>query len=343
MNLEFLTLPHDEQNEIVTECAARMGVPNVIVEKDFWVCWMLDVLFQSSLADSLVFKGGTSLSKVFGAINRFSEDIDLSVSTELLELPEPGDSRNQANKWMTQAEAACTEAARDKFLPELEQLIAEPLEPLKERSDQNWLEFVVDPASNSPVILFHYPTTQPSGFEYLKRSVKLELGSLTEQRPIGTHPIRPWLADEFPKLFPNWSCDVVALEIERSFWEKATILHAEHHRPEGRPTPDRYSRHYADTAALAKHADGQRAITLSDVRQKVVNWKSRFFGSKWARYDLAVPGSFRLLPAEARVESLRRDYQAMRDMYLTEPPSFDEILTQLGELETQINAEGDHE
>ena len=231
-----------------------------------------------------MFKGGTSLSKVFGTINRFSEDIDLSVSASRLELPEPGDSHNQANKWMTRAEAACTEAARDKFLPELEQLIAQPLEPLKE-AGQNWLEFVVDPTSNSPVILFHYPTTQPSGFEYLKRSVKLELGSLTEQRPIGTHPIRPWLADEFPQLFLNWSCNVVVLEIERSFWEKATILHAEHHRPADKSTPNRYSRHYADTAALAKHVDGQRAMTRSEVRQKVVDWKARFFGSAWARYD----------------------------------------------------------
>jgi hypothetical protein len=342
MNLEFLTSSPDERGELIAECGKRLGIAPVIIEKDFWVCWMLDVLFQhSSFADSLVFKGGTSLSKVFGAINRFSEDIDLSVSTEFLELPEPGDSRNQANKWMTNAEAACTEAARDQFLPELEQLIGGLLEPLKERSDHRWLEFVVDAASDSPVVLFHYPTTQPSGFDYLKRSVKLELGSLTEQRPIGKHPIRPWLADEFPQIFPDWSCEVVALEIERSFWEKATILHAEHHRPENKPTPDRYSRHYADTAALAKHADGQRAMTLSDVRQKVVDWKARFFGSAWARYDLAVPGSFRLVPADARVDALRRDYQAMHDMYLSEPPSFDEILTDLAEMESQIN-KGEH-
>ena len=337
MNLDFLKLHLEQRTRAINEAAARCKIRPVIMEKDFWVCWMLDVLFQSSFADSLVFKGGTSLSKVFGAIHRFSEDIDLSVSTEFLELPEPGDSRNQANKWMTNAEAACTEAACDKFLPELEQLIADPLEPLKEQHGQNWLEFMVDAASNSPVILFHYPTTQPSGFEYLKRSVKLELGSLTEQRPTGKYPIRPWLADEFPQLFPNWNCEVVALEIERSFWEKATILHAEHHRPDDKRTPDRYSRHYADTAALAKHPDGERAMALSDVRQRVVDWKARFFGSAWARYDLAVPGTFRLVPAEARVDALRRDYKAMRDMYLSEPPSFDEILTQLAQMERQIN------
>ena len=109
--MNFLELPEDRRRLAIDECATRQKIAPVIVEKEFWVCWMLDVLFQSSFADSLVFKGGTSLSKVFGAINRFSEDIDLSVSTEFLELPEPGESRNQANKWMTNAEAACTEAA----------------------------------------------------------------------------------------------------------------------------------------------------------------------------------------------------------------------------------------
>jgi len=341
VSLDFLTLDKEQRRRVINEAAVSRAVDPVIMEKDFWVCWMLDVLFQSSFADALVFKGGTSLSKVFGAINRFSEDIDLSVSTEFLALPEPGDSRNQANKWMTNAETACTEAARNKFLPELEQLIAVALEPFQDQPDHEWLEFVVDAASNSPVILFHYPTTQSSGFDYLKRSVKLELGSLTEQRPIGKYPIRPWLATEFPQVFPNWHCEVVALEIERSFWEKATILHAEHHRPDNKPTPDRYSRHYADTAALAQHDDGQRAMALSDVRQKVVEWKARFFGSAWARYDLAVPGTFRLVPADARIDALRRDYQAMQDMYLTEPPSFTDVLKQLAELETQINSEDD--
>jgi len=172
------------------------------------------VLYESSFANSLVFKGGRSLSKVFGTISRFSEDIDLSVSTEFLGLAEPGrQSRNQSNKWMTNAEATCAATVRATFLPELEKLVGSALGPLKEKPDQRWLEFLIDKASNSPVILFHYPKTQHSGFEYLKRSVQLEFGSLTEQRPVGSYSIKPWLADVFPQLFPDWTCDVVALEI----------------------------------------------------------------------------------------------------------------------------------
>ena len=278
--LEFTSLPTEEQREYFVECGNRSGLAPVIIEKDFWVCWMLGLLFRSSFADHVVFKGGTSLSKVFGAIDRFSEDIDLSLSPEFLKLPEPGSSRNQANKWMARAETACIEMVRDRLMPELNQQVLGVLRLAKD-NDQTAerIEFQVDSQSNSPVLLFHYPTTQPAGFDYLRRSVKLEFGSLTEQRPTGRHRVTPWLADEFPQLFNDWNCEVVALEIERTFWEKATILHTEHHRPDDKRMPDRFSRHYADTVALAQHPDGQRAITLDDVRAKVVDWKSRFFGS----------------------------------------------------------------
>ena len=299
------------------------------------------MLFDSSIANDLVFKGGTSLSKVFGILDRFSEDIDLSLSPEYLKLPAPGNSRNQANKWMARAEATCIDVVRDSVQPELARLMEASLRgSVAFRSDDH-LVFETDAQSNSPVLLFHYPSTLPPGLDYLKRSVKLEFGSLTEQRPTGRHPVIPWLADSFPQAFPDWSCEVVALEIERTFWEKATILHAEHHRPDGKPMPDRFSRHYADTAALSQHPDGKRAITISEVRDRVVDWKSRFFGSSWARYDLAIPGSFRLLPADNRVDALRRDYQAMRDMYLSKPLSFDEVMSQLSDLENQINGDSE--
>jgi hypothetical protein len=132
------------------------------------------------------------------------------------------------------------------------------------------------------VLLFHYPSTQPTGFEYLKRAVKLEFGSLTDQQPVGRHLVRPWMANVLPDAFPDWRCEVVALEVERSFWEKATILHTEYHRPADKPTPDRFSRHYADTAALAKHPTARQAVDDHELRRRVVQWKSQFFGSSWA-------------------------------------------------------------
>lgn len=96
MKLEFLELPWHERRLYIEQAAIQRNVSPVIMEKDFWVCWLLDILFQSEFATSLVFKGGTSLSKVFGAINRFSEDIDLSLSPSFLKLSEVGSTRNQA-------------------------------------------------------------------------------------------------------------------------------------------------------------------------------------------------------------------------------------------------------
>lgn len=333
MRLAFLELPAEERRLYVEQAAIQRNLSPVVLEKDFWVCWLLGILFESEFAGSLVFKGGTSLSKVFGVIERFSEDVDLSLSPEFLKLPEAGNSRNQANKWMAKAEAECATAVRTKIGPVLVTAVASVLR----KNNQQWFEFLLDPNTNSPVLLFHYPSSQPSGFDYLRRSVKLEFGSLTDQQPVGRHPVRPWVAEALPAAFPDWQCEVVALELERSFWEKATILHTEYHRSAGKPTPDRFSRHYADTASMAKHPTANRAVEQHDVRKRVVEWKSLFFGSSWANYDQAKPGTFRLVPPPTRLAPLRRDYEAMRDMYLSEPTCFDEILQILADLENRIN------
>jgi len=333
MKLRFLEMAPQERRLYIEQAALQRDISPVIMEKDFWVCWLLAILFNSEFAASTVFKGGTSLSKVFGVIDRFSEDIDLSLSPEFLELPEAGTSRNQANKWMKKAEAACGLAVQHRIQPAMENAVKEVLG----ENQTPWFEFLIDPNTHSPLLLFHYPSLQPKGFEYLKRSVKMEFGSLTDQQPIGRHPIRPRLADAFPDAFSDWQCRVVALEIDRTFWEKATILHAEYHRLTEKPTPERFSRHYADTAALAQHPAASGAIDRHELRDRVVAWKSRFFGSSWANYDHATHGTFRLVPPAQRQPALRRDYQAMRDMYLTEPASFDNILVTLSELENRIN------
>ena len=333
MRLDFLELATEERRLYIEQAALRQNVSAVVMEKDFWVCWLLGILFNSEFAANIVFKGGTSLSKVFGVIERFSEDIDLSLSPEFLKLPGAGTSRNQANKWMKKAEAACGDAIQNQIKEAMEDAVGDVLG----KNEQSWLEFLIDPNTRSPVLLFHYPSLQPDGFEYLKRSVKMEFGSLTDQQPIGRHPVRPWIADAFADAFVDWQCEVIALEIERTFWEKATILHSEYHRPAGKATPERFSRHYADTASLAQHHKARAAIDQHELRNRVVAWKSRFFGSTWASYEKAKPGSFRLVPPAERQPALRRDYQAMRDMYLTEPVTFDNILGTLSDLENHIN------
>ncbi len=333
MKFGFFKLSADERRLYIEQAAIQRNISPVIMEKDLLVCWLLSILFESEFAGSIVFKGGTSLSKVFGAIDRFSEDIDLSLSPAFLKLSDTATTRNQADKWMKKAEAACEIAVQDQIMPMLEASTSCVLG----RNELARFEFLRDPHTNSPVILFHYPSSLPTGFSYIKRSVKLEFGSLTDQQPTGNHTIRPWIAEVFPTAFPECQSEVVALDIGRSFWEKATILHAEYHRRLDKPMRDRISRHYADTAALTKHPEAIKALNHHDLRKKVVLWKSLFFGNSSANYHLAEPGTFRLVPRAERLPELRRDYQLMRDMYLTEPFSFDDILSTLSELEHRIN------
>src|SRR5262249_34994842 len=163
MRLAFLELPAGERRLYIEQAAVRRNLSPVILEKDFWVSWLLGILFESEFARSLVFKGGTTLSKVFGVIERFSEDIDLSLSPAFLKPPEAGTSRNQANKWMTRAEAACGGAVRDQVGPAMEAAV----EAVLGKGDRAWFEFLTDPQTHSPVLLFHYPSSQPAGFGYL--------------------------------------------------------------------------------------------------------------------------------------------------------------------------------
>ncbi len=340
MKLEFFKRSSADQGAIIREVAARRGVSAVMVEKDFWVSWTLAVLFaHPEFGEQLVFKGGTSLSKVFGAIERFSEDIDLSVSPEFVGINEKwvekAGSRNKRTERMKELETACIEKVRERFAPELERIAEESFG--KPVNGKAWMEFQVDDDTHSPVVLFHYPSNEPTGFEYLRRSVKMEFGSLTDQRPAGKHPIRPWVAKEFPEILADFHCELVALELERTFWEKATILHAEYHRDAAKPIRDRFSRHYSDTAAMAKGVEIAPVLANDELRQHVADWKGRFFPSNWARYDLAKPGTFRLAPPEFRIVELDKDYRAMRSMFLNEPPPFETVVKALSDLESRIN------
>jgi len=341
VKLEFFQRSATEQSLIIRETAARRGISPVMVEKDFWVSWTLAALFaHRELGSQLVFKGGTSLSKVFGVIGRFSEDIDLSVSPAFLgineESVEQAIGRKKVEARMQALEAACIASVRERFVPELERVAREAL---GERSGgKPWMEFQVDAATHSPVVLFHYPSSEPTGFAYLARSVKMEFGSLTDQRPVGTHTVKPWVAEEFPKQLADFRCELVALELERTFWEKATILHAEYHREAAKPMRDRFSRHYSDMAALARHEVAERALAQAELRQRVADWKRRFFAASWARYELAKPGTFRLAPPDFRLPELETDYRSMRPMFLAEPPALVNVIETLRALENRINS-----
>ena len=336
----FANLPKLQRADFFVRYEQRTEVHPVIVEKDFWVVWLLARIFSlTELGNAAVFKGGTSLSKVFGAIDRFSEDIDVGISPESLGWDEVTLTESSKNKWTEKLrpnlEAACAERVETLWLPRLESEAVRVLGAPP--AGRTWLRYALETSSHSPVIHFDYPGALARGGSYITRSVKLEFGSLADQRPTGEHGIHAMIKDLAPGVFEDVDARVVALEIERTFWEKATILHAEYHRPAAKPQPARYARHYADFAALWRHPAALHARSQLDLLERVRQHKARFFASGWANYAAAVPGTLRLLPPESRWRELRADYAAMQPMFIGEPLRFSEILSILREAEQVIN------
>lgn len=205
------------------------------------------------------------------------------------------------------------------------------------KTKENYLFFHQDELTHSPVLLFQYPTNAPSAQSYIEPRIKLEFGSLTDQRPMGAHPITSWVAEEFPGEFQEAQAQVVAMEAERTFWEKATILHAEYHRAPDKPMRLRHSRDFYDLYCLAQHPAGARAISDMELLNRVVQFKEKFFPSSWANYASAKPGTFKMTPPDHRLLALQEDYRKMHDMFFEEPPGFQEILKRLREIENQLN------
>ncbi|WP_457336525.1 nucleotidyl transferase AbiEii/AbiGii toxin family protein [Rhizobacter sp. P5_C2] len=340
---QFAHAPITERSLIFTEVSARLGLTPVIVEKDFWVCWALGRLFASpEISRHVIFKGGTSLSKVYAAIRRFSEDIDLAVSpaalgfdeNELIDAP----SASQRRKRMQQLAIACEDCVRQRFQPALEASLASALGPAPGGS---WLTFEIDATAGTPNLLFNYPSALPQPGGYVEKQVKLEFGALTNQQPSEQRQIIALLANapgaSLASAFDDMHADVVALSFERTFWEKVTILHAEYHRPTELPIRDRFARHYADVASLWAHPQRDAARARLDLLQDVVTHKSHFFASAWANYQTAMPGTLRLVPPSHRHSALAQDYSKMQPMFMDAQPSFEELLDQLAQAEHELN------
>jgi hypothetical protein len=327
------------------ETGAARGVADTIIEKDFWVCWTLKRLFalQGEEFASLVFKGGTSLSKAYGAIRRFSEDIDLSLDRADLgytgdrDPEKEGFSKKKTAQLIDDLVADVENHIAEKLLPALRRAIVDQLGEPKDA--EWWLE--IDP-DDAQTVNFRYPAaleaTHYAGMAYITPRVKLELGARGDPWPTEQKIIRPYAAEDFPDFFEAPDTNVVVLSARRTFWEKATALHAEAHRPSETPTPQYFSRHYYDLAMLLGTDEGKAAATDFDLLAQVAKHKATFFRSGWASYETAKPGGLRLMPDEARIKDLRADYRQMAPMMFDDrPPSFDDIIAKIEKLQEFIN------
>lgn len=328
---------------LFTTTAQRLGTTPQNAEKDFWVCWTLDALFNGrNGGPRLLFKGGTSLSKGFGLIQRFSEDVDVTVfrddlgqaySIEQLAAM----SGNKRRDALDAIKAACEHYINGELLEQLATIAAETAA----RNSLSDGDLAVAPNPDDPQsLIIRYPTAT-SDDRYIDKIVKIESGAKSALDPNSIRPIAPYASDDLPGIdltVPN----VTVVDAERTFWDKVVILHGLRRwfaiRGELRGGGHRISRHYYDLHRLMQSDAGKAALSDPTLGADCVDHARMFFNRPAFDLASARPPTFVLTPEGEMYDDLRRDYSAMTTMIFGDPPPFDAIVETVATIEHTINS-----
>lgn len=329
----YLQLPLSEQSAILRAKSPALGRVPEVLEKDIWVCWTLQQLFIMPGQLPMAFKGGTSLSKVFRVIERFSEDIDITLDYRgLAASADPfaaGLSGRQLRKLSEELKAFVKAHVSEMVQPWIAAQLGKQFP-----GGSHALEL----SDDGEQLRLYYPSALTERGEYLRDSVLLEFGGRNIIEPNEVHIVSPDIALGLDGLvFPEASVSV--LSPARTFWEKATLMHVECHRDSLRQNAERLSRHWYDLAMLARHPIGVQAVTERDLLADVVKHKQVFYSAAYARYEDCLVGRLRLVPDDKTLLTLADDYRRMLDagMFIGQPPSFADIVAELRALELAIN------
>lgn len=320
--------------------ANRIGAPVGNVEKDFWVCWTLNSLYQERPAGEprLLFKGGTSLSKGYGLIQRFSEDIDVTVFRDDLEEPASVEELEAlSNKKRRARLEAIRDACRGYITGPMRVFLAAQLADVTNGVGRVEVDGA-DP--DGQTLLLWYPEVEPHDSAYVRPAIRLESGAKSALDPNGPITITPYVAEEAAGVDLTVA-DVTTIEATRTFWDKVVIAHGlrcwYERRGELRQEGQRVSRHYYDLHCLLGSETGKAALGDLDLGADCVRHARMFFDRP--DYDLAsaVPGSFAIAPSPEMVDALARDYTNTTAMIFGAPPPFDDILASARQIEQSIN------
>ncbi len=320
-----------DRDAIFKAYAFQFGNNKAIIEKDFWVTLVLDYLFHKCVyKNSFVFKGGTSLSKCFNLINRFSEDIDLILRWNILtdDDPDKERSKNQQDIYNKNINKLAADFISDKLKPVMEQ----DFERLLGRK----VDFSLDP--NEPQVLnFAYPRIYDDQGSGILKYVRLEIGPLAALTPTEDVMIHPLITSLNLKIYQNMDTVIKTVCPERTFWEKVLILNQESHRPMEKKMLPRYSRHYYDVYKISLSKYKEKAYANLELLKKVREFKKKFYPVSWAKYDTAIPGQFTLVPNKERLVELKADFDNMKEMINDTTISFDQLMKEIKKIEDEIN------
>jgi len=338
---QIMAAPPRDRLDLFLAAANRLGAPVGNIEKDFWVCWTLDALYSRlpKGGPRLLFKGGTSLSKAYGLIQRFSEDIDVTVfRDDLDQAVSVEELEGMSNKKRKVKLDAIRDACRTYIVGPLNNTLSGLVAEATNRAGRVEVD-AADP--DGQTLLVWYPEVEPRDGAYVRPVVRIESGAKSALDPNQPATLHPYVAEEIPGLDLTVA-NVTTIEPGRTFWDKVVIVHGlrrwYERRGVLRQEGQRVSRHYYDLHCLMASEHGAAALAARDLGRDSVRHARMFFDRPDFDLTSARPGSFALTPTEGMVDALRRDYANTAGMIFGEPPKFDAILASLQALEAASNS-----
>lgn len=324
--MEWFKLPNERKQIIINQTAIRLGLPDFAIEKDWWVTLALRAIFDLPIGKHLVFKGGTSLSKGWQLIERFSEDIDLAVDRSFLGF-EGELSKSQIDKLRKKSCAYISTELKDALQQQLEAMGLEPKEfSLHARE--------VTQTDTDPQILELNYTSLFERSTYLPQRVLIEIGARSLKEPAENRLLQSFIGQNFNQLnFADQPFEVLCVNPQRTFIEKILLLHEEFLKPTDKIKSNRMSRHLYDIYRIMDTEYGLKAVNNNHLFQTIVAHRQKYTPIRGIDYAFHTPKTLQILPPLPVLAAWKQDYQEMtNEMIHGEAPSFDRLLQHMKEL-----------
>lgn len=333
----YIQLTDAQKQIVLTQCKNKLGLPEQAVEKDYWVTVMLQLIFDSELSEHIIFKGGTSLSKNGNLIERFSEDIDLSVNYEYFGLTDEP-TKKQLKKLRKSSSLFVREALVNTLASQIERY------GLKDQ-----LSITVEPDGEGDStypeprhIYIQYQSVLPVFLDYIKPTITLEVGARSLMEPSVEIPVKTIIQEALPQI----NTDAVPVNVttaapQKTFLEKAFLLHELFSVEHDTLPAKRRSRHLYDLNRMMDRDFAIAAVRDDVLWEHIRHHRERFTSMLGMDYSGDIRDRICLVPPEKHIEDWKKDYQYMCDsMIYGEKPTFTELIESIRELERRFRERG---
>lgn len=330
----WIKLNKEQKIQTLEQTANEKGLPAFVIEKDWWVCIILKAIFQSKYADSIIFKGGTSLSKAYQLIDRFSEDIDLIIDRHLLGFDELK-SNAQIKKLRKASGGFIINEFREELIVQLEQLgITSDLYEIKYNDH-------VDDTSDPNTLEIYYNSVVPVSDAYIQQRVLLEMGARSLTEPAEPKSIVSFVDEKYKDLpFAEPAFVVQVVVPTRTFIEKALLLHEEFSKPIDKIRTDRLTRHFYDLDKIYQSEYGKLAIADDQLFDTIVDHRKTVTPLRGLDYSNHVKGKLLILPPQEVIKQWEADYKVMQEnMIVGASLSWEELLASVQTIQNEFNNE----